>query len=105
MKSLEMANRMTIRQASQADCEILTEISVSSKNYWNYPKEYFEIWKDELTITAEYISNNHVFVSEENDKAIGYYSVVVLEKDLSLKEFTIERGVCLYSTGRRTFPR
>jgi hypothetical protein len=43
---------MTIRQASQADCEILTEISVSSKNYWNYPKEYFEIWKDELTITA-----------------------------------------------------
>ena len=86
---------MTIRQATQADCEILTEISFSSKNYWTYPKEYFDIWKNELTITAEYISNNHVFVSVEDGKTIGYYSVVVLEKDLSLKEFTIERGVWL----------
>ncbi len=37
------------------------------KNYWNYPDEYYEIWKKELTITQDYISKNDVYVYEQNN--------------------------------------
>ncbi len=51
---------MIIRQAIPTDSKILTDISFAAKNYWNYPQEYFEIWKEELTITDEYIDKGAV---------------------------------------------
>ncbi len=34
-------------------------------------------------------------MAENDKKVIGYYSVVILEKNLVLKDFTIERGIWL----------
>jgi hypothetical protein len=46
---------LSVREASPSEGKILTDISFASKQYWNYPNEYFEIWKDELTISPAYI--------------------------------------------------
>ena len=54
---------LTINPASTADADILTRLSFASKGYWGYPEEYFEIWKDELTITPAYILENDVFIA------------------------------------------
>lgn len=86
---------MIIRPATHQDCEALTEISFLSKNHWDYPKEYFEIWKSELTITEDYITNNNVQIIENGVETIGYYSVVELEKDLKISNFIMEQGVWL----------
>ena len=86
---------MIIRPATRKDSDVLTEISFLAKNYWNYPAQYFEIWRDELTITAEYIEKNNVQVIEDDDRVVGYYSVVKIEKDLKVEGFTLEKGVWL----------
>ena len=86
---------MNIRRAIPQDSATLTEISFASKGYWNYPPEYFEIWKNELTITAAYIETNHVYLIEENGRPVGYYAVVILEEEIPLPVFVMEPGVWL----------
>jgi len=46
---------LVIRQAKRTESGDLTSISFASKRYWNYPEEYFDVWKKELTITPGYI--------------------------------------------------
>ncbi len=55
---MKKINTTDLREKLRAEeAEILTEISFQSKGYWDYPPEYFDIWKDELTITGDYIRN------------------------------------------------
>ncbi|MZP28643.1 GNAT family N-acetyltransferase [Heliobacterium undosum] len=84
-----------IRKALPKESAIITEISFLSKQYWNYPKEYFEIWKDELTITAEYIERNIVFVAEVDGKIIGYESVVEVKEDFWAGNVFVQKGFWL----------
>lgn len=86
---------MLINKAIPADHKILTEISFQSKGHWNYLSNYFDIWKDELTITKEYITKNLVFVVENNGTKVGYYSVVNLHHDIEVSGVKIEKGYWL----------
>ncbi len=83
---------LTINPASTADADILTRLSFASKGYWGYPEEYFEIWKDELTITPAYILENDVFIAVCSGKIVGYFSIVELENDINVSGETIKRG-------------
>ncbi|WP_152004085.1 GNAT family N-acetyltransferase [Desulfoluna spongiiphila] len=85
---------MTIRKAKQKDSTALTDISFASKRHWNYPDHYFEIWSSELTITPEYIHENHVFVIEDSGIK-GFYSVINLQTEITLSEFTMLTGTWL----------
>ena len=86
---------MPIRAARKSDAPTLTALSFESKGYWEYPKEYFEIWKDELTITHEHIEKNDVFVWEEEIEILGYYSIAELAYDVELAGIIIENGYWL----------
>jgi GNAT superfamily N-acetyltransferase len=81
-----------IRPAQAEDAPLLTRISFESKSYWGYPKEYFEIWKPELTITTDYISKHTVFLFEKARVITGYYSIVELRHDLRLPGITLNKG-------------
>lgn len=84
---------MIIVKAEPTDAEVLTTISFNSKGVWNYPQEYFEIWKDELTISEEYIRDNVVFKClDDQGEIIGYYSLVHFHEDLQLSKITIAKG-------------
>ena len=84
-----------IRPATIDDSKTLTDISFTSKGFWGYPESYFDIWNEELTITEEYISKNHVIVIEVQETIIGYYSIVLLSDDLDLPQFRMEKGIWL----------
>ncbi len=84
-----------IRAAKLNEATALTRISFASKGYWNYPQEYFEIWKNELTITPSYIENNDVYIYESGNAIMGYYSVVNLHEDIDISGITIEKGFWL----------
>jgi len=83
-----------IRPAIGTDAENLTTISFASKRGWKYPEHYYKIWKDELTITQEYIQINDVWLVEDR-KPFGYYSVIYLKEDLMLPLGTLEKGYWL----------
>jgi GNAT superfamily N-acetyltransferase len=84
-----------IREATVQESEILTKISFSAKGYWNYPKEFFEIWSTELTVSSEYIQKNDVFVFEKDGTIVGYYSIVELNDDIAVSGIKISKGYWL----------
>lgn len=63
-----------ICSARTHDAESLTELTLRSKNYWNYGEDLMAQWRDELTITGDYIRKNSTFKILKNKKVIGFYS-------------------------------
>ncbi|WP_088186728.1 GNAT family N-acetyltransferase [Desulfosporosinus sp. FKA] len=86
---------MEIRQAKASESNELTAISFISKRFWNYPEEYFDIWKKELTITPEYIQDNMVYVAKVEGKITGYFSIVEVEEDFFTGKVVISKGYWL----------
>ncbi len=92
-----MINRKNIRIiiAEERDHDMLTTIAFSAKRHWNYPEHYFELWKDELTISEEYIKNNLVYKACYLDKIPGFYSIVENKADFYSGEVFVEKGFWL----------
>jgi GNAT superfamily N-acetyltransferase len=86
---------LSVREASVSEHAVLTDISFASKQYWNYPNEYFEIWKEELTISPAYIKSNVVYVAEVKGRVIGYISLVELQTDFRAGNIILNKGFCL----------
>jgi maltose O-acetyltransferase len=84
-----------IRIALPGEAEILTEIAYAAKRTWKYPETYFEIWKDELTITKDYIKDNIVFVAESGNQLVGFYSIVVVQNDFMAGNVMVKKGFWL----------
>jgi GNAT superfamily N-acetyltransferase len=84
-----------IRAAKCSEADILTKISFESKGYWGYPKAFFDVWTDELTIHSDDIQNNDVFVVEKEGAIVGYYSIVELKDDIDVSGIRINKGFWL----------
>ncbi|MDO0824136.1 GNAT family N-acetyltransferase [Desulfosporosinus nitroreducens] len=84
-----------IRRAEDKENEILTLIAFEAKRYWKYPEEYFDVWKDELTITADYINKNEVHVAKVDGKSVGFISIVEVENDFLVGDLLIRKGFWL----------
>lgn len=87
--------KITIRPAKDTENGVLTNISFASKRYWNYPEEYFDVWRTELTITSDYINANIVFVAEVDEKVVGYFSIVEVQKDFFTGQVMVRKGFWL----------
>jgi maltose O-acetyltransferase len=87
--------KVIIRKAFPEENEVLTEISFASKHFWNYPEDYFEVWKAELTITSEYIQKNILNIAEQDDKILGYYSLVKNDRDFWAGRVFVMKGYWL----------
>lgn len=69
-----MANKVSIEKAKRIDIKEITELTIRSKSYWDYDKSQIDEWKDDLTVTEEYIEINEVYKLIVNGIMIGYYS-------------------------------
>lgn len=87
--------KITVRRAVPEDSHALTRLSFAAKGYWNYPQEYLNIWKDELTISAEYTEKNIVYAAEACSVLAGFYSIIHNKEDIVLGGSTISSGFWL----------
>jgi len=87
--------KFEILRAEDCDSDSLTEISFSAKRHWNYPDRYYELWKDELTITKDYIHQNVVFKAQQGDFILGFYSIVDNKSDFFSGETFVKEGYWL----------
>ncbi|MEA1009290.1 GNAT family N-acetyltransferase [Bacillus cereus] len=65
---------MKIRKALLSEANELSELALHSKATWNYSEEFILACKEDLTITEEYIKNNFVYVLENDNRKIGFFS-------------------------------
>ena len=60
-----------------ADATVLTKIALKSKAHWDYSKAQIENWRDDLTVTSEYLQKTSSFVYKKENAIVGFY---ILEK-------------------------
>jgi GNAT superfamily N-acetyltransferase len=83
---------MHILNASHLDADALTQIAFLAKSSWNYPTEWMEEWKTELTITAEMIEQGMGRVAWEDGSRIGFYLLRTRNSGLHLEHLWILPG-------------
>jgi N-acetylglutamate synthase-like GNAT family acetyltransferase len=66
-----------IRRATPADAETLTEIAHAAKRHWGYPEHWIMQWQSDLTITADFINQNMVFVAEIDNQIAGCSALAI----------------------------
>jgi len=84
-----------IREANCLENSILSEISFAAKRYWDYPEEYFKIWKEELTVTQEYIEKNIVYVAEIDKVLVGFFLIVEVPNEFWAGKVFVKKGFWL----------
>ena len=94
---------ISIRRASPEDAEQLTQITISSKRYWNYPENWIQAWLASLTITSEYILANETWVAVVNEKCVAYYSLKYDDEYLWLDNLWVLPEFMGRGIGRRLF--
>lgn len=83
---------ISFEKAHAADHMQLTDISFRAKRYWNYPARYLELWRDELTITEDYINKHLVYTARTEGMVLGYYSIVQAKEDILAGKVLMNRG-------------
>ena len=79
-----------IRRATADEAALLTKIALDAKRYWGYPEHWIKHWEADLTITAESIRDNHVYVAESDGAVRGFYALCVSGEQESSTSLTAE---------------
>lgn len=70
-----MENAITIKRSTPEDAATLTKIAFAAKRHWGYPEHWIKHWEADLTISSDFIRDNHVYVAEENGEIYGFYAL------------------------------
>jgi GNAT superfamily N-acetyltransferase len=73
---------VTIRRALPDEAATLTQIALDATRYWGYPEHWIKHWKSDLTISSEFIRDNHVYVAEEDGEIRGFYALSAAKAEL-----------------------
>jgi N-acetylglutamate synthase-like GNAT family acetyltransferase len=92
-----------IRRAMPDEAEALTALAHAAKNHWNYPREWIDAWKSDLTFTPEFIANHEVFVAVVNEAIAGCCALVVNESLAELEHMWIYPEQMGRGVGRALF--
>ncbi len=67
---------VTIRRAAPEQAVRLTQIAHSAKSYWGYPSQWIELWRNQLTITPDFVRFNEVYAAIDADGVVlGFYAL------------------------------
>lgn len=68
---------MIIRPALAAEARTLSEIALKAKKHWGYPDHWIQHWRDDLTISSDFVGSNPVYVAEHEGALVGFYALVI----------------------------
>ncbi len=80
---------MRIRQASPNEAATLTQIAHDAKRHWGYPEDWIQHWQEDLTISADFINDNQVYVAEREGEIIGFYALVLGDQRAELEHMWV----------------
>ena len=73
-----------IVRAQPEHADSLTQIAITAKRHWNYPEAWIQFWIPQLTISADYISSNEVWMMTDQEKPIAFYALSQNEDEWEL---------------------
>lgn len=66
-----------IRRALPEEASTLTTIALEAKRHWGYPEHWIKHWESDLTISADFVRDHHVYVAEADGEIRGFYALCV----------------------------
>ena len=98
-----MGTEMTIRSAAPEEASTLTTIALDAKRYWGYPEHWIKHWESDLTISSDFIRDNHVYVAEENGDIRGFYALCITGDKAELEHMWVKPAVIGTGVGKEMF--
>ena len=98
-----MATAMTIRRALPEEATTLTQIALDAKRYWGYPEHWIKHWESDLTISSEFIRDNHVYVAEDLGEIRGFYALCISGDKAELEHMWITPACIGTGIGKELF--
>jgi len=92
-----------IRRAKPDESEALTALAHAAKRHWDYPQDWIDSWKSDLTLTPEFIANNEVFVAIIDEAIAGCCAIVVADTIAELEHMWIYPEQMGKGVGRALF--
>ena len=92
-----------IRRARPDEAAALTEIAHAAKRHWGYPEKWIEHWKDDLTITPDFIANNEMYVAVAGEEIAGCCALVLSDSLAELDHMWIRPAQMGNGVGRALF--
>ena len=79
-----------IRRATADEAALLTKIALDAKRHWGYPEHWIKHWEADLTITPDFILDNHVYVAAESGGEVrGFYALSVNGEQAELEHMWV----------------
>ena len=93
---------MKIEKSIRTDSKKLTELTIRSKSHWDYSMQQIEKWRDDLTVSEDYIIEKEVYkLIDSKDKIIGYYSFFKIDEvNVKLENLFVESKLMGYGYGK-----
>ncbi|HJT65729.1 MAG TPA: GNAT family N-acetyltransferase [Pyrinomonadaceae bacterium] len=92
-----------IRLASTDEADLLTGIALEAKRYWGYPEHWIKHWEADLTISPEFIRDNHVYVAEAEGEVRGFYALCVSGERAELEHMWVTPASIGTGVGKELF--
>ena len=92
-----------IRRAQPDEAALLTEIAHAAKRHWGYPESWIEHWKEDLTITPDFVANNEMYVAINGEEIAGCGALVMNDSLAELEHMWIRPEHMGNGVGRALF--
>jgi len=92
-----------IRPATPNEAAELTRIALDAKRYWGYPEHWIKHWESDLTISADFIRDNHVYVAEDAGEIQGFYALCIAGNKAELEHLWVTPSRIGTGVGKELF--
>jgi GNAT superfamily N-acetyltransferase len=92
-----------IRRAIPEEASTLTTIALEAKRYWGYPEHWIKHWESDLTISSDFIRDNHVYVAEVDGEIRGFYALCVSGEKAELEHMWVTPAAIGTGIGKEMF--
>ncbi|MCC6825314.1 MAG: GNAT family N-acetyltransferase [Acidobacteria bacterium] len=98
-----MNDEARFEPAENGDLARLSEIAFAAKSYWQYPAEWLEKWRPQLTITDDDIASGAAIKLTESGEIRGFYTLREDREKLWLEHLWLDPSSIGNGLGRRLF--
>ena len=94
---------MTIRRSLPEEASTLSAIAKQAKQYWGYPEHWIQHWENDLTVSEDFVRNNHVYVAERDQQICGFYALSINGSQAELEHMWVAPAYIGSGVGKELF--
>jgi len=67
---------LQVRRACPSEALTLTSVAVRAEAYWGFDEGYMNSFREQYSVSSEFIEANHVFVATDGDAILGFFALI-----------------------------